>query len=111
MGKTLTLGGRRFLRGIGSHAASRVVFDLPGGYRTFAATVGKDQEVSGGSVVFVVQVDGREVFRSGVVRDATPPQDLVVPVAQARRLALVVENAGDDIMADHADWADARLLK
>jgi len=111
MEKPMTLGGRTFSRGLGAHATSRILYLLPEGFVTFAATVGKDQEVSGGSVTFVIQADGREVFRSGIFRNDTPPQEISVPLAGARKLALIVEDAGDNIMADHADWADARLLK
>jgi len=111
MEKPMTLGGRTFSRGLGAHAPSRIVYSLPEGFATFAATIGKDQEVSGGSVVFVVEADGREVFRSGIFHNDTPPQEISVPLAGARKLALLVEDAGDNIAADHADWADARLLK
>jgi hypothetical protein len=34
-----------------------------------------------------------------------------VPLAGARTLTPMVEDAGDNIMADHADWAEARVLK
>jgi hypothetical protein len=111
MEKTMTLAGKNYYRGLGAHAASRIVYALPAGYATFAATIGKDQEVPGGSIVFVVQLDGREVFRSGVFRNDTPPQDISVPLGAARALVLCVEDAGDGITADHADWAEARLLK
>ena len=111
MEKPMTLGGRTFSRGLGTHAASRILYPLPEGSVAFAATIGKDQEVGGGSVVFVVQADGREVFRSGVFQNDTPPQDISITLAGAQKLALIVEDAGDNIMADHADWADARLLK
>jgi hypothetical protein len=111
MEKPMTLGGRVFHRGLGAHAASRIRFALPTGYATFAATLGKDQEVVGGSVVFVVLLDGREVFRSGVFRNDTPPREISVPLGAAKELTLKVEDAGDGVGADHADWADARLLK
>jgi len=107
----MMLGGRIFHRGIGAHAKARIGFAVPAGHRTLAATIGKDQEVSGGSVVFVVEADGREVFRSQVFRNDTPPQDILVPIAGAGQVALVVEDAGDGIGADHADWAEARLLR
>jgi len=107
----MMLGGRVFQRGIGAHAAARIRYTLAEGYRTLAATIGKDQEVSGGSVVFVVEVDGQEVFRSQVFRNDTPPEEITVPIAGARQLTLLVEDAGDGIGADHADWADARLLR
>ncbi len=107
----MTLGGKAFARGIGAHATSRIVYALPLGYTTFAATIGKDQEVPSGSVVFVVEADGKEVFRSGVFRNDTPAQQISIPIIGVKRLGLIVEDAGDNIMADHADWAEARLLR
>ncbi len=111
MGKPMMIGGKICPRGIGAHASSRIVYPLPGPHAAFAATIGKDQEVTGGSVVFVVQADGQEVFRSGLFRNDTPPQEIRVPIASAKQLTLIVEDAGDDVTADHADWVDARLLK
>ncbi|HNQ88009.1 MAG TPA: NPCBM/NEW2 domain-containing protein [Verrucomicrobiota bacterium] len=111
MEKPMTLSGRPFVRGIGAHAVSRIVYSVPEGFATFAATIGKDQEVSGGSVVFVVEADGKEVFRSAVFRNETPVQEISVPIVGVKRLALIVADAGDNIMADHADWAEARLLR
>ncbi len=111
MEKPMTLAGKTYYRGLGAHAASRVRYALPAGYATFAATLGKDQEVVGGSVVFVVQLDGREVFRSGVFRNDTAPREIILPLGNAKELVLKVEDAGDGVGADHADWADARLLK
>lgn len=111
MEKRMTLGGRAFLRGLGTHADSVLEYTLPEGYRSFSATIGKDQEVSGGSVVFVVEGDGRELFRSPVMRNDTPPAEITVPIAGIQTLTLRVENAGDGIAADHADWADAQLLR
>ena len=108
MEKPLTLDGKAFPRGIGAHATSRIVYALPPGFNAFAATIGKDQEVAGGSVVFVVEVDGKEVFRSAVFRNDTPAQQISIPIAGVKRLALIVEDAGDNIQADHADWAEAR---
>jgi hypothetical protein len=111
MQKPITLDGKVFYRGLGAHALSHIVYALPPGYGAFVATIGKDQEVSGGSVVFVVLLDSREVFRSGIFRNDTPSQEITVPLAKARELVLIVEDAADGVGADHADWADARLLK
>lgn len=111
MEQTMRLGGRSFLRGLGTHAPSRIVFSVPEGCVFFAATIGKDQEVPGGSVVFVVQADGHECYRSPVMSNATAPTDIHIPVAGVDTLTLLVEDAGDGIAADHADWAEARFLR
>ena len=110
MGKPMTLGGRRFHRGIGAHAVSRIVYDVPQGHATFAATIGYDQEVRGGSIVFVILGDGKELFRSAVFGFDSELVDVRVPLGGAAKLTLLVEDAGDGITADHADWADARFL-
>lgn len=65
----------------------------------------------GGSVVFVVKGDDRELFRSPVAGRDTSPIEIRVPLDGVSRLSLIVEDAGDGIAADHANWADARLLK
>jgi hypothetical protein len=111
MGTPFLTSGAPQYRGIGTHAPSRIVYDLPEGYREFAATAAYDREVRNGSVIFVVQLDGKEVYRSPVVRFDTPPQEIRVPLNGAKQLTLVVEDAGDSNGADHADWTDARLLK
>lgn len=111
MEQTMRLGGRFFPRGIGTHAPSCIVFPVPEGCVSFTSTIGKDQEVPGGSVVFVVQTDGRECYRSPVMSNATAPTDIHIPVAGVNTLTLLVEDAGDGTAADHADWAEARFLR
>jgi putative membrane-bound dehydrogenase-like protein len=41
-GGTLTIGKQEFQKGIGTHGASRIVFDLPAGAESFSAKVGLD---------------------------------------------------------------------
>lgn len=111
MGQAMTMGGAHYTRGLGTHAPSRITFKIPEGLRKFAATIGYDQEVRAGSVVFVVHRDGSELYRSPAMRyDSAPiPVDLIVDGFS--ELTLEVEDAGDGITADHANWADARFLE
>jgi len=111
MGTPMLIGGQRFTRGIGAHAASRVVYDLPEGYSTFAAEIGCDCEVQAGTVIFVIEGDGKELYRSQVLRCGDAPVEVRVPISGVKRLVLIAEDAGDGISADHADWANARLLR
>jgi len=106
------LSGRKFERGLGTHANSRIGFDLPDGFKTFAATIGCSVEgYYGGRVVFVVEGDGRELYRSKVIRLAHGGRDIEIPIKGLKKLTLVVEDGGDGIGNDHALWADARLLR
>ena len=109
-GRTLTVAGRSYARGLGVHAGSDVTYDLAGRYAHFTTDVGIDDEVgSAGSAVFEVYVDGVLRARTGRRTGADGPLPLSLSVAGARTLRLVVTDAGDGIGSDHADWLDARL--
>jgi len=62
------------------------------------------------SPVFEVWVDGAKRWQSGLMTRESPPAWVDLDVSGAKRLELVVGDAGD-FMADHADWAEARLLR
>jgi alpha-galactosidase len=111
-GHPLTMQGVVHPHGVGTHANSEWVIDLGGGARRFEAVVGVDDELPGrGSVVFVVRVDEREAVRTGILRGGDASQKLIVDLTGARRMTLLVEDAGDGIDADHADWASALLVR
>lgn len=107
--KPMAIGGRRFPRGLGTHAPSRIVFALEGKYRRFQTWAGPDANTSP-TVTFEVWVDGAKRWQSGLMTRESPPAWLDLDVSGAKNLELVVGDAGD-FMADHADWAEARLLR
>ncbi len=110
--RTISLGGRSYERGIGMRADAAVEYDLGGGFETFAATIGIDDAVRPrGTVRFRVEGDGRELFDSGVVTGEDEAQRIAVDVRGVSRLTLMVGNADGLDLSDHADWADARLIK
>jgi len=76
-----------------------------------AATIGIDDETDGrGDCVFKVLVDGDEKF-SQRVKATDKPRAIRVPLSGASRVELIVE-AGEDLdIADHANWAEARLIR
>ena len=109
-GKPLRIGQRQFEHGLGTHANSRIVYELEGPSERYEAWVGLDAAMHGykeGSIVFRVLADGRVAFDSGVMRVDTPAKHVNVPLIGIKELALVVTDAGDGINCDHADWADA----
>lgn len=109
-GNQITLGTVRYERGIGAHAASRIVIDLAEPCSLFLADVGLDEEVGDrGSVEFQVWGDGDLLTSSGVVRGPQTSVPMAADITGVRQLALVVTKAGDGNAWDHADWADARL--
>jgi len=113
-GKPLRVADAEYTRGLYCHAVSHVVVRLPGPGKTFSATVGvdsNDQTRAGrGSIVFSVSVAGRQVFRSGVMREGMAGAAASADLGGATEFALGVGDAGDGISCDQADWADAKVV-
>ncbi len=110
-GKPLTLGGKRFEHGLGTHANSVFRIALGGKAERFTATVGVDDEVGKqGSVVFKVTGDGKTLWESGVLHGGDPAKDVSVALDGVKKLVLSVGAVGDTIDFSHADWADAQIV-
>lgn len=106
----LRLGGKLFETGIGTHAASECTIQLNKNAVSFHAVVGVDDETQGkGSVRFLVLADDKTIFDSGRMRGNDKPKTIDVSLKNAKFVSLVVEDAGDGIDHDHADWADASI--
>ena len=108
--KPMTIAGRLFRRGLGTHAPSRIVYALPEEYARFEAWAGADGATRS-TIAFEVRVDGETRWASGPMARDDPPQRVDLEVSGARTLELLVHDGGNGIEADHADWADARLLR
>ena len=109
-GRTLTLNGATYAKGVGTHAASDVRVAIPSGCTTFTAVIGLDDEVgANGSVTFQVFGDAASLFTSAIKRGSDAGQAISVNVSGRSQLRLVVANGGDGVDSDHADWADAKL--
>lgn len=112
-GNPLMLRGTTYASGIGTHAASQIVYNLNGQYSAFVSDVGVDDEVNGqGSVIFQVIGDGTVLFNSGVLTGASPVVHVNVSLAGVQQLTLVATNGiANSIDYDHADWAGAALIQ
>lgn len=106
----LAIAGKKFSRGVGTHAAGSMRIGFNGQPELFAALVGVDEEVGArGAVVFQVLADSKLVWQSGVMRGGEAAKEVSVDSKGVKQLELKVEDAGDDISFDHADWADAKF--
>ena len=110
--KPLSIGGVKFARGLGTHAASTFTLDLGGRGEVFTASVGVDDEVgkNQGSVVFQVLGDGKLLWNSPVLHSGDAARSVSVPLTGVKNLTLNVTDGGDNINFDHADWADAQIV-
>jgi alpha-galactosidase len=108
----LTIGGKVFERGFGTHAESVLRVNLGGGAQKFSASVGVDDEVNGNpasSVEFFVIGDGKTLWNSGVMRAGNAAKGCDVDLSGVKELELKVGDAGDGSEWDHADWANAKF--
>lgn len=110
----LQIGATRFEHGLGTHAQSEIVLRLPQPAQRFEAQIGVDNNLDTkarhGSVVFVVEAQGREIYRSELCRGGEAPRRVQVELEDARDLTLRVLDGGDGQSHDQADWAEASLL-
>ena len=100
-----------YATGLFAHAPSRYVFDLGGKWTRLRGEAGlHTPQQAYGSVVFVIRADGKEVFRSSVIRNA----DLAkydIDVTGGKLLELIVEDGGDGNRNDWGLWLDPTLLR
>lgn len=109
-GSKLTLNGVIFDKGLGVHANSDIRFYTGAKCSTFTATVGVDDyQTTRGSVRFSVLADGKELIKTPVMGATTAAADINVNISGATYVNLVVDDGGDGINYDHADWADAKF--
>ena len=109
-GRTLTLNGTTFAKGLGVHALSEIVVPVPTGCTRFRSSVGVDDETgANGSVAFQVFLGATKLFDSGTLTATSTTRTVDVAVSSGAQLRLVVTDGGDGVSYDHADWAEARF--
>ena len=107
--KPMTIAGHRYVRGLGTHAPSRIVYALDAKFSRFQAWAGPDGATTP-TVSFEVIVDGKSAWKSGNMTFGIPAQWVDLDVRNAKTLELLVGDGGNGLGGDHADWAMARLL-
>lgn len=113
-GESMDIGGFIYHGGIGVHAWSRLTYKLDGKFRRFLADIGIDGRLEkDGSVVFRVLGDGREIYRSPIVKGRISGGGIPVDISveNVKELTLEVHPTADLDQADLANWGAARLLR
>ena len=106
----MILSGNIYSHGIGTDALSEFVIDLKGTAKAFVCMAGIDDEMGeNGSVIFQVWVDGEKRADSGKMAGGQTPKRISIDLTGAKTMPLRVEDAGNCIDCDHADWAGAML--
>lgn len=110
-GKTITIAGKTFKRGFGTHAESSLMVKLDGKASAFTTYVGIDDEIKGHepAAEFVINGDGKKLWSSGVMRLGDSARFCKVNLSGVKMLELIVNDGGNGNYYDHADWADAKF--
>ncbi len=108
LGTPLQIGPEKFEHGFGTHAASEIVVHADRAIKRFEAKVGVDNnfDTAGvrGSVIFSIESDGKELFRSKLCKGGEAPVAVSVDLGGAQDLVLRVTDGGDGFAYDQADW-------
>lgn len=110
-GKTLTIAGETFERGMGSHAESLLTIILDGKANLFTAKVGIDDEVKGQhpAAEFIVKGDGKQLWSSGIMHLGDTARPCSVKLYGVKKLELLVTDGGNGNYYDHVNWVDAKF--
>jgi alpha-galactosidase len=107
-GKQLTIAGRLFESGVGTHATSRIDLNLKRKAIRFTAYAGVDDAAEGSvaSIVFSISGDGKVLWESGEMKAGDSARKVDVDIKGIRNLSLIVGDGGNGIDHDHADWVE-----
>jgi hypothetical protein len=101
--------GKLFESGIYAHAPSEHAYDLAGEWRQLRGECGLPSQ-AGGTVVFVVRADNKEIFRSAVLQPGKT-ESYKLDLTGVKKLILSTEDAGDGKAADWGLWLAPKLSR
>lgn len=122
-GGPLMIDGKKYDQGIGVHANSTIQLNIPEGSKQFVAVTGIDdakKDRGETSVKFVVIGDVLEMGEPPVTLAESPiltnytlnKWHFNIPIDERLKvIRLVVQDAGNGINSDHANWCDAGFIK
>ena len=106
----LTVNGVVYERGLGAHSISRLLYDLDGKAVSISGLAGADDKnLFAGKLQFKILGDKKELWKSGVMQKGDPVKEFNVNLKGVDKVLLLVEECGDGIMYDHADWLNVKI--
>ena len=111
-GDEIRFRDRRFVRGIGVHAYSRLSWDLEGaGYAAFRARYAIDGDAPLADVTVRVKLDEQVAYEQQHVRAGLLSSVVLLDVSKAKRLTLEVDFGDNGSAQDRLNWIEPALLK
>jgi alpha-galactosidase len=107
-GKQLSIAGRTFSSGVGTHSVSRIDLDLKRKAVRFTAFAGVDDDAEGSQAIvdFSVTGDGKLLWESGLMKAGDSARKVDVDLKGVKILSLIAGDGGNGIDSDHADWVE-----
>jgi hypothetical protein len=110
-GVFLLLGGQFYEKGLYAHSPARFVFPVDCRWRTFTATIGlRDGAHLMGSAIFTVRGDGRELYRSRLLR-VGEREALKLDISRVNELELLTEGGEGHNHNSWAIWAEPKVQR
>ena len=118
-GHPLTVGGKVYERGFGSHSEGAAGFRTDGRIEAFDALVGVDDDATAAKrsdrqakLLFKVWADGRIVWTSPVMQEGMRPVPVHVDLKGVREVVLETSSSAPWLAfeACNGDWLDARFI-
>jgi alpha-galactosidase len=104
-GHPITIGGKVYARGLGTHAPSEIIYYIGGRCSNVTTDVGIDDEKTiNGSAIFEIFADGTQKANSGLLTVDDTAKTLSADLTGATWLRLVTDPNGSND-SDHTDWA------
>jgi len=113
MSPAISVAGETYNQGVTVFVDSELEYDVQGLFQSFVALTGvDDQSPEHTAAQFVVLGDGKELWRSPVIKRADPPQVVKINLAGVHRLTVKSRNAGERGGGRLlVDWIEPKLIK
>ena len=111
-GHWFRLSGQEYDRGLGTESRTLLAYRVEPGDLRFQASVGLDDRAGPlGNVVFKVNVDGKERFKSPPMSVRDAPKSIDIDITGAKIIVLITEFGERGNVRDVADWVEARIIR
>jgi alpha-galactosidase len=111
LGIPLKVNGIVYKHGVGAHSISRMLLDLNSKALSVSGLAGADDNnLFAGHLQFKILGDKKILWRSGIMKNGDAPKKFNVSLSGIREVLFLVEECGDGIMYDHADWLNVRFI-
>jgi hypothetical protein len=110
-GVFLKLDGQFYDKGLYAHSPARFVFPLDGKWKSFTATIGiRDGANIQGSAIFTVRGDGRQLYRSRMLR-VGDHEEMKVDISKIKKLELLTDGGEGHNHNSWAIWAEPKVQR